>query len=151
MTYCVHGTKAIDADAGVALCRLEPGVSQHLGHVANIGPAFEHEGGHAVTQEMATALLVDPGSDQAGSHLATEPVRTDGGPDRREKQVMGILLADEPRPNGAEIEPQPEQGTLTYRDVAILGSFPATNEHRPPVEVHVFDPQADEFVAAHAT
>jgi hypothetical protein len=34
---------------------------KHLGHVANVGPAFEHERGHGVTKEVTTTSLFDAG------------------------------------------------------------------------------------------
>ncbi len=125
-------------------------MTEHLGHVTDICSALEHQRGHAVTQEMATPPLVDAGTPQAGSYLATEPVPTDGSAERRDKEVMGISLTHEFRSDGSEVELQPKESSFADGDITILGSLAATNEDRPSVEVHVFDPEVDEFVPPHS-
>ena len=56
--------KSLDADPGVALGRLEPGMSEHLGDVTDVRSTFEHQGGHAVAEQMAATSLVDRRSAQ---------------------------------------------------------------------------------------
>ena len=40
---CVDGSQPLDADARVALGGFEPGLAEHLGDVANVGAALEHQ------------------------------------------------------------------------------------------------------------
>lgn len=77
MTIGVHSAKPVDADAGVALSRVEVGVAEHLGDVSDVGPTFETEGGDTVAQQVAAAALVDAGQGEVPADLATEPVRTE--------------------------------------------------------------------------
>jgi hypothetical protein len=65
---------------------LEPGVAEHLGHVADVRSALEHQGGHGVSQQVAAAALVDACGGQISPHPATQPVRAQRRPRRREEQ-----------------------------------------------------------------
>ena len=71
--------ESVDADAGVALGRFESGVAEHLGDVADVGSAFEHQSRDGVAEQVAAALLVDAGRVEVVADRATEPV----GADRR--------------------------------------------------------------------
>ena len=82
----MDGTKSLDADLGVALRRLEASMAEHLGDVADVGPTLEHQGGHAMAEQMAAPSLVDPRLTQIGPHLAAEPVRADRSSDGRQEQ-----------------------------------------------------------------
>jgi hypothetical protein len=50
-----------DADVGVDLGGVEPGVAEHGLNVADVGSAFEHVGGAAVAEEVARAGFGDAG------------------------------------------------------------------------------------------
>src|SRR5205085_3739089 len=84
----VNGAEAVDADTGVALGRFETDVAEHLGHVADVGAAFEHEGRDGMAEEMAAPLLVDPGDGEVLADLAREPVRAEWRADRRDEQTL---------------------------------------------------------------
>ena len=63
---------------------------EHLGHVADVGPAFEHQCGHAVAQQVTTAFLVDArGAPSTARTLRPSQSAQMGVPDRRKEQVMG--------------------------------------------------------------
>jgi hypothetical protein len=56
----VHCTESVNTDSRITLGSFESGVSEHLGDVADVSPAFEHQGCNAVTQKMATSRLLMP-------------------------------------------------------------------------------------------
>jgi hypothetical protein len=51
-----------DADVGVDLGGVEPGVAEHGLDVADVGAAFEHVGGTAVAEEVAGPWFADLGA-----------------------------------------------------------------------------------------
>ena len=54
----VDSTQPLDTDSGVALRCLETSRPEHLGDVSDVRSTFEHQGGHAVTEQVAAASLV---------------------------------------------------------------------------------------------
>ena len=74
----VDGAESVDADAGVALGCFEAGVAEHFGDVADVGAAFEHEGGDGVAEEVAAAVFFDSGLVEVASDSAGEPVGAEG-------------------------------------------------------------------------
>ena len=57
----MNGAETVNADPGVALGGLQPRMTEHLGHVADIGPAFEHERCHSVTKKVTATSLLNAG------------------------------------------------------------------------------------------
>jgi len=55
----MHRAQSVDADPGVSLRGLQPRMTEHFGHVADIGPAFEHECRHGVTKEVTTPSFLN--------------------------------------------------------------------------------------------
>ena len=54
-------------------------------------------------------------------------------------------------PDDLHIQPQPEQRPLPDGHVAVLGPFAPADEHGPPFEVDVSEPQGDELTPTQAT
>jgi hypothetical protein len=83
----VHGPQPFDADVGVALGRLQAYVAEHLGDLADVRPALEHQRRHRVAQQVTAAALGDPGDGQVPAHLAAEPVRAERVAGRRDEEM----------------------------------------------------------------
>lgn len=138
--------EAVDADVGVALGCLEACVAEHLGDVADVGSAFEQEGGDAVSEKVAAPFLVDVSVAQVAPDLAREPVGADRCPYGGEEELPGGLLG-EAWAGEVEIQAQPKEGALAYRDVAVLRALAASNKHGRAIKVDVGDGQVDQFLS----
>ena len=57
----MHGAQAVNADPGVTLRGLQPGVTEHL-DASDVGPAFEHESRHGMTKEVTAPSFLNTGS-----------------------------------------------------------------------------------------
>jgi hypothetical protein len=64
----MYHAQSVNADPGVTLSRLEPGMTEHLGDVADIGPAFEHECRHGVTKKVTATSLLNAGLGDVMAH-----------------------------------------------------------------------------------
>ena len=85
----MDGAEAVDADAGVALGGFEAGVAEHLGDVADVGAAFEHEGGDGVAEEVAAALLFDAGGGEIAADLRESQSAQSGVPTEERNSWSG--------------------------------------------------------------
>lgn len=77
MRLFVDLAQVVDADLGVNLGRVEPGVSEQLLDAAQVRAVFHHVRGAAVPQQVAGALLLDPGGLERLAHPVAEIVRVE--------------------------------------------------------------------------
>ena len=141
----VDGPEPVDGHVGVALGGFEAGVAEHLGDVADVGAAFEHQGSHGVAQQVAAPSLVDTSSSEVPADLTAQPVRAQRGTGRGDEQVVAPPVGEQRRAAGAGVEPHPEQGPFPDGHEAVLGSFPGADEHGAAVDVDVVDQEPDEL------
>lgn len=144
----VDRSEAVDAHMGVALGCLEAGVAEHFGDVADVGSAFQQQGGDGVPEEVAAPFLVDVGVVQVAPDLAREPVGADRCADGREEELPSGLLTGEAWAGEVEIQAQPKEGALADRHVAVFRALTAPNEDGGAVEVDVRDGQVDQLLPA---
>jgi hypothetical protein len=87
----VHGLERLDGDLGVDLRGRQKGVTQHLLHVPDVGPALEHQGGRGVAEGVAAAPPSGAGGHVA-AHQAGEVVGGDVVAIRAEEQHPGLVV-----------------------------------------------------------
>ncbi len=70
--------QGLDGHLGVYLGGFEAGVAQHLLDEADIGSAFEHQGGHGVAEEVTGTLPVDTRLSDIIAHQGADVLKVQG-------------------------------------------------------------------------
>jgi len=113
---------------GVNFGGVEPGVSEHLLDVAQVGPVFEHQRGHGVTEQMATARFADA----ASFDLAVNEVADTAGAHARsgaaDEQVAFVGFDDDFRAGLLDVFSDPGSSALSQRQQSVLFAFALTNK-----------------------
>ena len=75
MRQAVDFNQLLDVDVGVNLGGVEPGMSKHLLDVTQVGAVLQHQCGHRVPEQVATAVF----GDAAGLHVIVDHVAQHAG------------------------------------------------------------------------
>ena len=133
----VDGFQLLNADLGVNFRRAQFGVSEELLDEADVGSAFQHQGGAGVTEQVATAALADVGGVDQLPHKLRQSVRSERLEEVCQKERAVVGLADEAGAHFFHVAADPAQGAFANRDHPILAAFALPHHQRAAFVIQI--------------
>ena len=139
-----------DADVGVDLGGVEPGMAEHGLNVADVGAAFEHVGGATVAEEVAGPGFADMGAFHHPGDPGAEKSFGEAGAVAAEEEAGFGGKVSEDWPGFVEVALEPAGGTGPDRKHPVLAALAAADVQGLQGGIKVAEIEAGHFGAADA-
>ncbi|MCY1304003.1 hypothetical protein D9M70_537370 [compost metagenome] len=125
-------------------------MTEHGLDKAHVGTVLQHQRGHGVAKQMATATLADVGFFDVLAYQLGQPVGAEGFALLGQKQGAIVQAQNKMRPDVVAVFGDPRQRPLADGDHPILLALALADHHRAALVIDGAPAQADQFHAAHA-
>ena len=150
MSSCVDFTQLNDADVGINLRGVEPGMPKQLLNEPDVRAVLQHVRRARVPEQVATALVadarrIDRAADPVADVLIAEPLAV-------ARQELGPLLGAnfQPGPRLFQVAAQPMKRMFAQRHDTVFLALPLPDREQAALAVEVVEVQPDQFTAPDA-
>jgi len=138
-----------DADLRVNLRGGQFGVAKHLLDKPDVGPILQHQRGHRVPEQVATAAFAKLGGVNVFPHHLREPVTRERLVEVGQEQRAVVRLAHQRGTNLDDVFINPRQRPRANRDHPVFLALAQADHHRAPLDVEVVKFERSQFTAPH--
>ena len=139
-----------DTDLGVNLRGVQADMPEHGLDETNIGTVLQHQRGHGVAEQMATATLTNVGFFDVFTHQLRQAVGAESFALLGQKQRAIVLTQDKMGPDVVAVFGDPGQCPFANWNHPVFFAFALANHHRAAFVVDSAPAQANQLHAAHA-
>ena len=149
MSGRVHLGKLGDRDPGIDLGGLKTLVAEERLDEANVGAAFQHQGGRGVPEEMARTRFAHARAANIAADPSGQLPRRQRGSRPAEEQDIGVAPQRQLRSGLAAIGVQPRGGPYAHGNHAILLALSLAHSENGAAGVDVAQFEVHQLCAAH--
>lgn len=126
-----------DGDLGIDLGGVQADMAQQLLDKADVGPVFQHHGGHGVPEQMAGSLFADVGGVHVVANKLGQTVFGERFGVGGQKQRAVVRVDDQLGPGVFKVFGDPGQRPLAHGHHAVLFALALADDDGAPVGVDI--------------